>query len=90
MDSVAITAGRVGSWVGLAAHLCLLPFYGASGLVAPLWAIIALFAVWLALLGVCLWAVRARSAWGLLVPVLAVGVWLGGVSAGEALLGWTA
>ncbi|MEV0594593.1 hypothetical protein [Nonomuraea cavernae] len=44
-----------------------------------------MLALWLALLGVSVWAVRARSPWGLLVPVAAVGVWLGGVSAGEAI-----
>jgi len=81
---------RVASWIGLAGHLCTLPFYLASGLVAPLWAIVVLLAVWLVLLGACLWAVRARSAWGLAVPFIAVGIWFVVLSAGEALLGWTA
>ncbi|WP_169986191.1 hypothetical protein [Microbispora sp. H10836] len=81
---------RVISWLGLAGQLCTLPFYLASGLVAPLWAIIVLLVVWAGLVGVAVWAVRRRSAWGLAVPFLGVGVWLGGVSAGEAFLGWTA
>ncbi|WP_228639287.1 hypothetical protein [Microtetraspora sp. AC03309] len=90
MLTVPTAAGRLASWLGLAGHLCALPFYLASGLVAPLWAIIALLVVWLGLLGVCVGAIRARSAWGLAVPVSAVGIWLGAVSAGEAFLGWTA
>ncbi|MEU8244673.1 hypothetical protein [Nonomuraea sp. NPDC048916] len=81
---------RVASWLGLAGHLCTLPFYLSSGLAAPLWAIVVLLALWLALLGVSILAVQARSPWGLLVPAVAVGAWLGGVSAGEAFLGWTA
>ncbi|MET9337079.1 hypothetical protein [Nonomuraea sp. NPDC003804] len=77
------------SWLGLVGHLCTLPFYLASGLVAPLWAILVLLVVWAGLLGVAVRAVRGRSAWGPAVPVLAVAVWLGAVSAGEAFLGWT-
>ncbi len=81
---------RVASWLGLVGHLCTLPFYLASGLVAPLWAIIVLLLVWAGLLGVAVWAVRTRSAWGLATPFLAVAIWLGGVSAGEAFLDWSA
>ncbi|MBO3749674.1 hypothetical protein J5X84_26645 [Streptosporangiaceae bacterium NEAU-GS5] len=88
-DRSAIT-GRVGSWIGLVGHLCTLPFFAASGLVAPLWAIIVLLVVWAALLAAAIWAVRARSPWGLLTPIVAIGVWFGTISAGEALLDWTA
>jgi hypothetical protein len=80
----------VAAWLGLLAHLCTLPFYLSSGLVAPLWAIIVLLLVWAGLLALAIVSVRRRSAWGLLVPVLAVGLWLGFISAGEALLGWQA
>lgn len=81
---------RVVSWLGLAGQLCTLPFYLASGLVAPLWAIVVLLVVWAGLVGTAGWAVYRRSAWGLMVPFLGIGLWLGGVSAGEAFLGWTA
>ncbi|MFG1947185.1 hypothetical protein [Nonomuraea sp. NPDC048826] len=83
-------ARRVASWLGLAGHLCtLVPFYTSSGLMAPLWAVIALFAVWLALLAAAVMAVRARSPWGLLVPVVSLAFWWCAMSAGEAFLGWT-
>jgi hypothetical protein len=88
MPPISTVAGRIASWLGLIGHLCTLPLYGASGLLAPLWAIIVLILIWAGLLVLSVRAVRARSAWGLLVPVVAVGIWLGAVSAGEAFLGW--
>ncbi len=83
-------AGRVTSWLGLAGHLCTLPYYLASGLVAPLWAIIVLLLAWLGLLALALLAVRARSAWAIAVPVAAVALWWCAVTAGEIVLGWQA
>ncbi|GAA4568979.1 hypothetical protein [Planotetraspora kaengkrachanensis] len=80
---------RVASWLGLVGHLGTLPFYLASGLVAPLWAIIVLLVAWAVLFGLAVRAVYRRSAWGLAVPFAATGIWLGGMSAGEAFLGWT-
>lgn len=81
----------VASWLGLAGHLgTLVPFYAASGLMAPLWAIVVLLAVWAALLAAAVQAVRASSPWGLLVPVVSLAFWWAAMSAGEALLGWTA
>lgn len=71
-------------------HLVVLWPYSASGLVAPGWAVLALLAVW-ALLG---WAVAAvHRRWGAvsaLVPLLAMGVWVGALVLGEQALGWTA
>ncbi|MFI6479803.1 hypothetical protein ACIBH1_17850 [Nonomuraea sp. NPDC050663] len=80
----------VAAWIGLLAHLGTLMFYLSSGLVAPLWAIVVLLMLWAALLLLAIAAVRRRQAWGLLVPVVAVGLWLGAISAGEAILGWQA
>lgn len=77
-------------WIGLVGHLLALPWYAASGLVAPGWAVLLLLAIWVALLLVGL-ALRRRSpAWMLAVPVLDAAIWFGGVSAGEAFLNWTA
>lgn len=88
MATRAGVIARVASRLGLVGHLCTLPYYLASGLVAPLWAIIVLLAGWAGLLGLAVRAVHAGAAWGLLVPFLAAGLWLGAVSAGEAFLGW--
>jgi hypothetical protein len=77
-------------WAGLAAHLLVLVWYAASGLVAPPWAVAGLLVVWVALLLVGLWLGRTRPAWMLLVPVVAVVIWFAVISAGDAFLNWTA
>ncbi|WP_232506064.1 hypothetical protein [Microlunatus flavus] len=75
--------------LALAATVALSPFFFASGLMAPGWAVVAFVAVWLALvlLG-ALW-VRRRPLWVVPIPFAAVLIWLGGMSAGGAWLGWT-
>ena len=64
-------------------HLGVGVLYLAAGLVAPLWAVLLLWAGWLVLayLLVRLWARRAPLA--LLVPLAAIGLILGVVTAGE-------
>lgn len=62
----------------------------ASGLLAPGWAVGALYAAW-AGLAVGAWQARHRYPWALAAAAVAmVGVWFAVLSAGEALLGWTA
>jgi hypothetical protein len=75
--------------VGLVALLALAPFFFASGLMAPGWAVVLLMAIWLALflLG-CFW-IRRKPLWVFPLPLLAVAIWVGGMTAGEAWLGWT-
>lgn len=72
------------------AMVALAPFFFAAGLVAPLWAVVGFILVWVSLfvLG-CLWF-RRKPLRTLLLPVAAAAVWIGGMSAGEAWLGWTA
>ena len=79
------------AWIALALHVAVGFFpYGASGLVAPPWGLVVLFALW-ALLLVVLVRWRPAKRWLLLVvPVAALAVWFVVVSAGEAFLGWTA
>jgi hypothetical protein len=80
----------VGAVVAMLGLLVLAPFFLASGLMAPLWAVVGLVGVWLALFVVgCVWF-RRRPAWLVLLPLLAVLVWWGAMTAGEAWLGWTA
>jgi len=83
-------AARVAGWVGLLGHLAVLIFYGASGLVAPPWAVLVLLVVWLGLLVLAIVALRRRPAWALAVPVAAVAIWFAAISAGDAWLNWTA
>ena len=64
--------------------------YSASGLVAPGWAVLALLGLWV-LLGWAAYVVHRR--WGAvaaLVPLVAMGLWVGVLVLGERLLGWTA
>ena len=61
-------------------------FYMASGLMAPLWAIVLLGVWWVLLTYVGVRLVQRRS---YLVPLVAVATWFGVMTFGEAVLGWT-
>lgn len=76
--------------VAVLLHLAVAPFYLASGLVAPGWAVVLLWLTWIALavLIVLLW--RRRPPLALLVPPGALALILLVITAGEQLLGWTA
>jgi hypothetical protein len=81
---------RILGWAGFAAHLATLVWYAASGLLAPLWAVIALLVVWL-LLAIAAWRLlRTAPRWVPAVPVAAAIVWFAALSAGETFLGWSA
>jgi hypothetical protein len=87
------TAVRPARWSLVVAgllHLAALWLYWLSVLVAPFWATVALLVLWLVLTVVL---VRVHSRYGavaLAVPLAAVALWFAVVSAGSALLGWTA
>ena len=68
-------------------HLAALPFYAAAGLLAPLWAVIAVLCLWVAA-GAVIVRLRHRPV-VLAVPLISVAVWYLVVTAGENLLGWT-
>lgn len=81
---------RIGAVAAMLALIALAPFYLASGLMAPPWAIAVLVLVWLVLFGLgCAWF-RRRPLWILAHPLIAPVVWFGGLGAGEAWLEWTA
>ncbi|MDQ4038310.1 MAG: hypothetical protein M3313_08175 [Actinomycetota bacterium] len=65
-------------------------FYLASGLVAPAWAIIVLWIVWLALAVYGVRLARAGSYLVLAVPVVAAVIWYLSLTLGEQVLGWQA
>lgn len=71
-------------------HLGVGVFYLASGLVAPLWAVLLLWLVWLGLAVALIALWRIGSLVALAVPVVAVVVWHAVILAGQALLGWSA
>ena len=86
------TTKRVLSYIGaglaLAAMLGLLVFYAASTLVAPLWAAIVLWVIWVSLFVLGILWLRRHPLRVLLLPIAAAAIWYGGISAGEAFLGW--
>ncbi|HLT11297.1 MAG TPA: hypothetical protein VK028_10890 [Micromonosporaceae bacterium] len=86
-----LTRGQsVAWWIGMALHVLALPWYAASGLVAPGWAVVGLLVLWLALLAAGI-ATRRRTPVAMLaIPVLDVAIWFGVVTVGELLLNWTA
>lgn len=61
-----------------------------SGLLAPLWAIVLLAAVWLGACVPLVRAVRARARWAPLVPLAFFALWFATMTAGDLALGWTA
>lgn len=75
-------------WLGLVLHAATGWLYLASGLVAPGYGVLALWALWTVLLIIGLRLLRDRPLWTPLVPVTAVGLWLLIMYLGEALLGW--
>lgn len=86
------TTDKVFAVVGIALHLLAGVFpFAVSGLIAPLWGIVVLYALWLALLAVAVWLVRTgRLRLVLVVPFAAVVAWFAVMSFGGAVLGWTA
>ena len=78
-------------WFALACvlHLAAGFFYISSGLVAPLWGVLLLLAIWL-VLAVYLARIRRTGPKTLLVPVAAAAIWFLVLWIGQSLLGWTA
>jgi hypothetical protein len=75
--------------LALAGLLAMSIWFFATGLMAPLWAVIGFIAVWAALVVLGVVWIR-RHPWRVLVlPVIAAVILFGGLRAGAALLGWT-
>lgn len=88
-------AGRrlvTGTVIGLAAALqlvVLVPFTVASGLLAPLWAVVLLYAVWLAGATMLVRTARSRPLVTPVVPLVNAAVVWSVITLGEVWLGWT-
>ena len=76
--------------LALAGLLAMSILFLATGLMAPLWALIGFIAVWatLFLLG-CIWMVRRHPWRVVLLPIVAAVILFGGLRVGTTLLGWT-
>ena len=88
--TTAWTLRTLGAVVALLGLALLAPFFLASGLMAPGWAVVLLVGVWVGFVVVAALRFRRRPWWLVLLPVGAALVWFGAMSAGEAWLGWTA
>jgi hypothetical protein len=78
-------------WGGILLHVAVGVFpYSASGLLAPWYGIVLLWACWAALLVAALRLRPRRPLWVPAVPVAAIVLWWPVLSLGENLLGWTA
>lgn len=77
-------------FVGMSGMAAVFFLYAASGLLAPAWAVVALLAVWLVLFALACrwWTPHPRRT--VLLPVLALAVWFGTITAGDIWLDWTA
>ncbi len=94
-DARSRTASRrvlslVVAGVAMAALAVIGFFYLASGLVAPLWAVVGLMIIWVGLVVVGIRWFRSHPWRVPALPVVAVLVWWGVLTLGERLLGWTA
>lgn len=75
-------------WLGLVAHAAVGWLYLASGLVAPGYGVLLLWALWVILLVIAIRLLRARPVWTPVIPATAAGLWLLVMYLGEVLLGW--
>lgn len=82
--------GYVAAGLAMGAMAVVGVFYLSSGLVAPLWAVIGLMAIWVGLVVLGVAWFRRHPLRLLALPVIAVVVWFAVLTLGERLLGWTA
>ncbi|WP_372736109.1 hypothetical protein [Nocardioides sp.] len=89
---MAIKDRSISPWgfIGVGAMVAVLFPYGASGLVAPPWAVASLLVAWLAMFVVtCLWFMPHPKR-TLVMPIVAAVVWYSTITAGAVFLDWTA
>lgn len=64
--------------------------YLLTPMLAPMWAGLALIAVWFGLTAIGGWLFTRGSAWTIAVPFASAGLWYAVLGLGDAYLGWTA
>jgi hypothetical protein len=77
-------------WVAFGLYLPIGLLYLISGLVVPVYGGTLLLAAWALLLIVLFRLLATRPAWALLIPALAVALWVGVLAFGGSVLDWTA
>ena len=77
-------------WVAFGLYLPIGLLYLISGLVVPVYGVALLLAAWTVLLIVLFRLLATRPAWALLIPALAVALWVGVLAFGGSVLNWTA
>ena len=91
-SSSAPTSGGRGNLAGggFGLYLPIGLLYLISGLVVPLYGVALLLTAWALLLIVLFRLLATRPAWALLIPALAVALWVGVLAFGGSVLNWTA
>lgn len=74
----------------MAAHLVVGYFYVVMGLVTPVYVLVPLLMLWVALFVAAMWLLPRRPVLVLAIPLAAAAVLVGVVAFGGAVLGWTA
>ena len=82
--------GYVVAALGMLLLLAVLPFYLASGLMAPMWAVVVLLSVWVVLFVLAIKWFGRHPYRVLSLPFAAVAIWFPAMYAGDTFLGWTA
>jgi hypothetical protein len=89
-DKTSTGVRYVAAAIGVLLLLVELPFAFASGLMAPLWAVVLIVAAWCVLFMLAVRWFRRRPLWVLASPFVGAAAWFVVLTLGEQTLGWTA
>ena len=81
---------RLAAWLGITFHVLLGGLYLLSGLLAPFWAVVALWTLWTGLLAVAIHQRTRRPILVAVIPIVGFVAWAVAVWAGFVLLDWVA
>ena len=89
-QGVSSWPARLISWIGLTLHGLLGVPYVLSGLLAPFWAVVALWTLWAGLLAVVVHQRTRRPVLVAVVPIVGLVFWVVAMWAGSMLFDWAA